>query len=62
MKLRNWMFVHKIKGKDMAEDLGISESHLSNVQHGKVNPSLSLMLEILKYTDEEVNLEDYQHD
>jgi len=59
MKLKNFLKQNKIKQKDFAKTLHISEGHLSEITNERHFPSLRLALDIQRETGELVTAKDY---
>jgi len=56
LTLAEYIFIHKIKVKTIAEDLGYSRGSLSPIIHGRKKPTLRLAKALEKYTNGEVKL------
>lgn len=41
-KLKKWVIDNNFKNSDIAEKLGITKTHWSNIVNGKTNPSFGL--------------------
>ncbi|MBR5578816.1 MAG: helix-turn-helix transcriptional regulator [Lachnospiraceae bacterium] len=48
-RIRSCRMEHSIKQAKMAEDLGISNNHLSAIEHGKQKPSMDTFINICSY-------------
>ncbi|WP_334103238.1 helix-turn-helix domain-containing protein [Mesotoga prima] len=53
-KLKSLREAHSINAKDLAEKAGVSTSMISQIEHGRVSPSLSTLKKILTAMDETI--------
>lgn len=59
MKLRDYLEKNGIKNKFFAEKVGISYQYLWRLLNEKHTPSLSLIMKIKKFTNDEVDFIDW---
>ena len=58
MKLSEFLKSHSLSQRGLANKLGVSESHISNILKGARSPSIELIRRIIKVTDGKVNIGD----
>lgn len=56
MELDFYLFKNKIKHRDFAKTIGITESHLSTLIHKKMNPNILTIIKILEATKGRVSI------
>lgn len=59
MTIREFLAKNNLKVYEMAKDIGITDTYLSQISRGKVFPSKRLMQDIQSYTDGAVTYRDF---
>lgn len=59
MKLDQWMTENRWGPTNFGEKVGASKAHISQVRHGKANPSKALIARISEFTNNQVTEADF---
>ena len=66
MKLREWLYINRIKIKDFAEEMKLTKSTVFTWMNGKKSPSKRNLARVVEYTDGRVkkpkDLKDEKHE